>query len=149
LIHQLLERLAPVGPTERHTTALRWLERSAGLSDAAARAEIAGTVCDVLSDPRFSALFGEGSLAEAPLAATLPDGIVVAGTVDRLLVEPDRISVIDFKTGRVPQSESAIPASHKAQMRAYTMALEVIFPGREIRAALLYTSGPQLFELHS
>jgi ATP-dependent helicase/nuclease subunit A len=148
-IHQLLERLAPVARSERHTTALRWLESSAGLSDAAARAEIADTVCDVLSDARFSALFGEASLAEAPLAATLPDGIVVAGTVDRLLVEPDRISVIDFKTGRVPQSESEIPASHKAQMRAYTRALEVIFPGREIRAALLYTSGPQLFELHS
>ena len=53
----------------------------------------------MLSDPRFSALFGEGSLAEAPLAATLPDGTVVAGTVDRLLVEADAVSVIDFKTG--------------------------------------------------
>jgi ATP-dependent helicase/nuclease subunit A len=148
-IHQLLERLAPVAVAERHATALRWLDRSAGLSDATARTEIADTVCEVLSDPRFSALFGEGSLAEAPLAATLPDGIVVAGTVDRLLVEPDRISVIDFKTGRVPESEGAIPASHKAQMAAYTKALRVIFPGREIRAALLYTSGPQLFELHS
>ncbi len=148
-IHQLLERLAPVAVAERHATALRWLDRSAGLSDATARTEIADTVCEVLSDPRFSALFGEGSLAEAPLAATLPDGIVVAGTVDRLLVEPDRISVIDFKTGRVPETEGVIPASHKAQMAAYTKALRVIFPGREIRAALLYTSGPQLFELHS
>ena len=71
----------------------------------AARKEIADTVCSVLSDPRFSALFGEGSLAEAPLAATLPDGRVVAGTVDRLLVEADRVSVIDFKTGRVPESD--------------------------------------------
>jgi ATP-dependent helicase/nuclease subunit A len=149
LIHHLLERLAPVEPDARHSAALCWLERSAGLTDDAARKEIADTVCDVLSDPRFSVLFGKGSLAEAPLAATLPDGTVVAGTVDRLLVEPHRISVIDFKTGRVPPSEAAIPASHQAQMRAYTRALEVIFPGREIRAALLYTSGPQLFELHS
>ncbi len=101
----------------------------------------------MLSDTRFSGLFGEGSLAEAPLAATLPDGVVVAGTVDRLLVEPHRVSVIDFKTGKVPDSESAIPASHKAQMSAYSEALRVIFPGREVRAALLYTSGPQLFEL--
>ncbi len=93
-------------------------------------------------------MFGEGSLAEAPLAATLPDGNVVAGTVDRLLVEPDRVSVIDFKTGRVPASKSAIPVSHRAQMIAYTKALQVIFPGREIRAVLLYTSGPELFELN-
>ena len=147
LIHQLLERLADVDSPERHSTALRWLERSAGLGDPAARLEIADTVCEVLSEPSFSALFGKGSLAEAPLAATLPDGTVVAGTVDRLLVESGRISVIDFKTGKVPRSHDAIPASHKAQMSAYTGALRVIFPGREVRAALLYTSGPQLFEL--
>jgi ATP-dependent helicase/nuclease subunit A len=147
LIHHLLERLAPVRADERHGTALRWLERSAGVSDGAARKEIADTVCSVLSEPRFSALFGEGSLAEAPLAATLPDGRVVAGTVDRLLVETDAVSVIDFKTGRVPDSGDAIPPSHTAQMSAYSEALRVIFPGREVRAVLLYTSGPRLFEL--
>ena len=123
------------------------ITRASFLCDPAARMEIADTVCAVLSEPSFSALFGKGSLAEAPLAATLPDGTVVAGTVDRLLVESSRISVIDFKTGKVPRSHDAIPASHKAQMSAYTGALRVIFPGREVRAALLYTSGPQLFEL--
>jgi ATP-dependent helicase/nuclease subunit A len=147
LIHQLLERLAPVPSQERHATALRWLERSAGVADADARKEIADTVCNVLANPNFSDLFAKGSLAEAPLAATLLDGRVVAGTVDRILVEPTRVSVIDFKTGRVPESAGAIPASHKAQMNAYSEALRVIFPGREVRAALLYTSGPQLFEL--
>ena len=147
IIHLLLERLADVEPVRRREVALRWLERSAGMTGADARTEIADTVCEVLSDPRFAALFGEKSLAEAPLAATLADGTVVAGTVDRLLVEQNRISVIDFKTGKVPRSEDAIPASHKAQMSAYTGALRVIFPGREVRAALLYTSGPQLFEL--
>ncbi|HKH27758.1 MAG TPA: PD-(D/E)XK nuclease family protein, partial [Sphingomicrobium sp.] len=146
-IHHLLERLAPVHADKRHETALRWLERSAGVPNAAVRKEIADTVCSVLSDPRFSPLFGEGSLAEAPLAATLPDGRVVAGTVDRLLVEADVVSVIDFKTGRVPESDGTIPASHRAQMSAYTQALRVIFPGREVRAVLLYTSGPRLFEL--
>ena len=147
-IHQLLERLAPVHADERHATALRWLERSAGVSDGAARKEIADTVCSVLSEPRFSALFGEGSLAEAPLAATLPDGRVVAGTVDRLLVEADRRlghRLQDRAAFRNPAS--AIPPSHRAQMSAYTEALRVIFPGREVRAVLLYTSGPRLFEL--
>jgi ATP-dependent helicase/nuclease subunit A len=147
LIHQLLERLAGVEPDRRYATALRWLERSASVASPERRDEIADTVCEVLSDSRFSALFGEGSLAEAPLAATLPDGRVVAGTVDRLLVEADRISVIDFKTGRVPESEGMIPASHRAQMSAYTEALRVIFPERDVRSALLYTGGPRMFEL--
>jgi ATP-dependent helicase/nuclease subunit A len=147
LIHELLERLAPVGTSARTDCARQWLERSAGLADPAARDEIVDQVCGILADRRFASLFGPGSLGEAPLAATLRDGRVIAGTVDRLLVEEDRISVIDFKTGRVPSGEADIPAMHRAQMSAYAGALGVIFPGREVRAALLYTAGPKLIEV--
>jgi len=104
-------------------------------------------VCGILSDAKFSPLFGPSSLGEAPLAATLPDGRVIAGTVDRLLVEEGQVSVIDFKTGRVPATDSDIPAMHRAQMEAYAEALRVIFPGRNVRAALLYTAAPKLIEL--
>ena len=72
---------------------------------------------------------------------------MIAGTVDRLVVASDMVSVIDFKTGRVPQSVTEIPAAHRAQMNAYAEALRVIFPGRTVRSALLYTSGPKLLEL--
>ena len=146
-IHQLLESLPSVAPDDRADAARRWLERSAGLNDSTVRDEIVRQVCGILSDPRFSGLFGDRSLGEAPLAATLPDGRVIAGTADRLLVEDDSISVIDFKTGRVPASDADIPRSHRAQMQAYTEALRVIFPGREVRAALLYTAAPKLIEL--
>ena len=147
LIHQLLERLAAVEPAERHYCALRWLEASAGIEDAGQRRQIADEVCRVLSDPHYAPLFGDGSLGEAPLAATLPDGRVIAGTVDRLLVEDRRISVLDFKTGRAPEDEARIPVAHRAQMDAYVQALRVIFPGREVSAALLYTSGPKLIQV--
>ena len=147
LIHQLLERLAGVSLQTRAGAALRWLEQSAGIADEGERTELADQVCRILSDAQFSDLFGPGSLGEAPLAATLPDGRVVSGTVDRLLVEQDRVSVIDFKTGRPPASRDEIPRYHLEQMKAYVAALEVIFPGREVRASLLYTAGPAMFEL--
>jgi len=146
-IHQLLERLPPVDPSKRAAAAARWLERSAGVADAALRDDITAQVCRILSEARFAALFGAGSLAEAPLAATLPDGRVIAGTVDRLLVEERRVSVIDFKTGRVPATDSDVPNAHRAQMTAYVEALQVIFPGRRVSASLLYTAGPKLIEL--
>jgi ATP-dependent helicase/nuclease subunit A len=146
-IHQLLERLPPLAPQERPAAAHRWLDRSARVTDERARTEIVEQVCGILSDSRFAPLFGERSLGEAPLAATLPDGRVIAGTVDRLLLEDGRISVIDFKTGRVPASEAEIPNAHRAQMHAYAEALQVIFPGRHVIASLLYTAGPKLFEL--
>ena len=146
-IHQLLERLPAIEPLDRSAAADRWLERSAGIAEPAARAEIVDQVCSIIADPRFSSLFGEGSLGEAPLAATLPDGRVIAGTVDRLLVEDERISVIDFKTGWVPASDTDVPNAHRAQMQAYADALRVIFPGRAVSAALLYTAGPKLIHV--
>jgi ATP-dependent helicase/nuclease subunit A len=148
-IHQLLERLPAVEVSARAACADRWLERSAGVPDPQVRQEIVAQVCGILADQRFASLFGAGSLAEAPLAATLPDGRVIAGTVDRIRVEDDRVSVIDFKTGRVPPTDADIPNSHRAQMNAYADALRVIFPGRKISAALLYTAGPKMFELPS
>jgi ATP-dependent helicase/nuclease subunit A len=147
LIHQLLERLADVDADHRRERALAWLEKSAGVIEPDLREEIADQVCRVLSDARFAPLFGPGSLAEAPLAATLPDGRVIAGTADRLLIEEHQVSVLDFKTGRVPSAGGDIPAAHLAQMEAYREALSVIFPKRNIRAALLYTNGPKLVEV--
>ncbi|HXC75106.1 MAG TPA: double-strand break repair helicase AddA [Sphingomicrobium sp.] len=147
LVHQLLERLAPVAPAERRDCALTWLERAAGVAAPEEREEIVAQVCEVLAHPDFADLFGPGSLGEAPLTATLGDGRVIAGTVDRLLVEDSRVSVVDFKTGRVPDSDAAVPPSHRAQMQAYADALRVIFPGRAVRAALLYTAAPKLIEL--
>jgi ATP-dependent helicase/nuclease subunit A len=143
-IHQLLERLPPLAPEHRAAAANRWLERSAGVAQASARTQIVEQVCGILADSRFSALFGPNSLGEAPLTATLQDGRVIAGTVDRLLVEAERISVVDFKTGRVPATDADVPIAHRAQMQAYAEALKAIFPGREIEAILLYTQGPKL-----
>nr|MBA3525994.1 PD-(D/E)XK nuclease family protein [Sphingomonas sp.] len=147
LIHALLERLPPLLPERRREAALRWLERSAGVDDPHSREEIADLVCGLLGDDRFAGLYGPSSLAEAPIAATLPDGRVIAGTCDRLLVEDRRVLVVDYKTGRAPRAEVEIPPSHRQQMRAYVEALSVIFPGRRIEAALLYTSSATLFEV--
>jgi len=145
IVHALLERLPAVGADQRERAALSWLETEARLADAPEREAIARTVCDLISDSRFSALFGPGSLAEAPIAATLPDGRVIAGTMDRLLIEAKRILVVDYKTGRAPATAADIPKSHRLQMEAYRQALSVIFPGREIESALLYTSVAQFF----
>jgi ATP-dependent helicase/nuclease subunit A len=118
------------------------------VSDAGVRGEVANAACSIIGDEAYAPLFAPGSLAEAPVAATLSDGRVVAGTVDRLLVEPGQVRVVDFKTGRhVPRSPADVPEHHRRQMAAYAEALAVIFPDRHIRTALLYTAGPRLIEL--
>jgi ATP-dependent helicase/nuclease subunit A len=149
LLHSLFERLPDVAEGERAEVADRWLERSAGIGEAALRAALVGDACRVISDPRFAELFGRGALAEAPIAAVVAGGHVVAGTVDRLLVGEDRVLVADFKTGRsVPPTPGDIPSAHLRQMAAYVAALRIIFPEKRVEAALLYTSGPLLHPLN-
>ncbi len=148
LIHALFERLPAVAAVERATAADSWLAKAGGVDDAAARSEIVQSVVAVLDDPRFAELFSADTLAEAPIAATLANGMVVSGTVDRLLIEADRIRVVDFKTGRrASRSLDDVPEYHLKQMAAYAEALGVIFPGRSVEAALLYTAGPRLIVL--
>jgi ATP-dependent helicase/nuclease subunit A len=148
LIHALFERLPPVTAADRRPSADRWLSAAGGVADPALRSEIVGSVLAILDDPRFAALFGPDALAEAPIAATLANGLVVSGTVDRLLIADDHVRVVDFKTGRrAPATAADIPSYHLDQMAAYAAALAMIFPGRRIDAALLYTGGPTLYPL--
>jgi ATP-dependent helicase/nuclease subunit A len=148
LLHQLFERLPGVEPDRRRALGDRWLERSAGIADAARRDALLDDACRLIDDRRFAELFGPGALAEAPIAAVIGDGLVVSGTVDRLFVADERVLVADFKTGRnAPARVDDIPAAHLRQMAAYQAALRVIFPDRSIEAALLYTAAPVLHAL--
>ncbi len=147
LLHSLFERLPAVSPADRNSAALRWLEHSAGVNDEAVRAEIAGAAMAVLEASEFAAIFAADSLAEVPVAGVV-EGQVVTGIVDRLLISGTEVLVVDYKTGRsVPRSGESVPRYHLAQMGAYAALLASIFPGREVRAALLYSSGPTLIEL--
>ena len=148
LLHALFERVPGVPESERAERSDRWLERSAGIADPERRRELVRDACAIVADPLYAELFGPDSLAEAPIAAVIGDGLVVSGTVDRLLVGETRILFADFKTGRrVPERLEDIPSAHLRQMAAYSEALRVIFPGRKVEAKLLYTAGPILHDL--
>ena len=144
LMHALFERLPPLAPALREAAALRWL----GARGVADPHDVLAPVMAVLGDPAHAALFGPDALAEAPIAATLPSGRVISGTIDRLLVAGGVVRAIDYKTGRsVPAGVADVPDYHLRQMAAYHAALEVIFPGTRVEVALLYTAAPRLIEL--
>jgi ATP-dependent helicase/nuclease subunit A len=147
ILHRLFERLPAIAPADRQLAAVRWLAHSAGIAERQEREAIAREAIAVIEDSQFAPIFANGSLAEAPIAAVV-DGLVVSGTVDRLLIGDDKIQVVDFKTGRfVPDSEADVPLTHVRQMSAYCAALAAIFPNREIEAALLYTGSPRIIHL--
>ena len=147
LIHRLLERLPDLPEAQRGQAADTWLARHGSDLPQHERDEILASALRVIADPGFADVFSPAALAEVPLAATVA-GQVVAGTVDRLLIESGRVTVIDFKTARRPPSSlDEVPESTLRQMAAYAAALEVIYPGREICAAVVYTQTPLLIAI--
>ena len=147
VIHRLLQVLPEVAADERRETAARLLAREPDLSDLQ-RAEMIGAAMGVLEDPGFAEVFGPGSRAEVALAGSakaLPAGLAISGRVDRLVVTPERVTVVDYKTNRpAPADISGADPAYVAQLAIYAAVLQEVFPGREIRAALVWTDGPKL-----
>jgi ATP-dependent helicase/nuclease subunit A len=147
LIHRLLQLLPDLPPDERAAGAAALLAREPDLTPAQ-RAEMADAALSVLNDARFAEVFGPGSrgeIAVAGTAAALPPGLRISGRIDRLVVLPERVLVVDFKTNRPSPDavEDADPA-YLRQMALYSAVLADIFPGRRVEAAIVWTDGPKL-----
>jgi ATP-dependent helicase/nuclease subunit A len=61
------------------------------------------------------------------------------GIVDRLIIAPDRITLIDFKTGRVGH----LTEKYRLQMLRYRTILQDLFPGRPVECYLLFVDEPR------
>ncbi len=147
LIHRLLERLPDVAADRRRHVAHALLSRERDLSESQ-REEMISAAFGVLDDARFSAVFGPGSRAEVALVGTAPDlppGMRISGRMDRLVVTPERVLVVDYKTNRPApdRAEDADPA-YILQLAAYVAVLEQLYPDRPVEAALVWTDGPRL-----
>ncbi|MGA0602257.1 double-strand break repair helicase AddA [Caulobacter sp. KR2-114] len=147
IIHRLLQILPDLPPDQRADGAARLLARERDLSETQ-RAEMAAAALTVLGDARFAEVFGPGSRAEVALAgaaARLPPGLAISGRVDRLMVTPARVLVVDFKTNRpAPARIEDADRAYVVQMAVYRAVLAEVFPGRSIEAALVWTDGPRL-----
>ena len=146
LLHRLFQLYDGRSGAEFTKAALRWLGRQdpEGTFD---HASLAAEVIAVVEPPEWADLFGAQSRAEVPLAALVGE-TVISGRVDRLLIEANRVRVIDFKTGRtVPDKAEQVAVQILRQMAHYSAALQSIFPDKMVEAALLYTAGPKLLPL--
>jgi ATP-dependent helicase/nuclease subunit A len=147
LIHRLLQLLPDLPADEQTAGAAALLAREADLTEPQ-RAEMAEAALSVLNDARFAEVFGAGSrgeIAVAGTAAALPPGLRISGRIDRLVVLPDRVLVVDFKTNRPsPDRIEAADPAYLRQMALYCAVLADIFPGRRVEAAIVWTDGPKL-----
>jgi len=152
LVHRLLQSLPDVSSDRRRDAALKYLARNAdGWSDGD-RETLATSVLALIADPRFAPVFGDGSRAEVAIAGRLERQgaatALVSGQIDRLVVTPDEVLIVDFKTNHAPPvlAEEAPPA-YVRQLALYRAVLGKLYPRRPVRAALLWTETPEFMEI--
>jgi ATP-dependent helicase/nuclease subunit A len=74
--------------------------------------------------------------------------VAVSGQIDRLAVTPTGVLIGDFKTNRpAPRRIEDVPAAYLRQLALYRAVLTKLYPGRAVRAALIWTEVPDLMEL--
>jgi ATP-dependent helicase/nuclease subunit A len=145
--HRLLEHLPAYPQADWPRIAPALLAHGEDAASPVDAAALLAEVARILTNPSLAPLFAPDTLAEVPLTATLM-GRPLIGTIDRLIVSPDRILVVDFKTNLiVPATPTEVPEGILRQMGAYATALAAIYPSRRIDTAILWTRTGTLMPL--
>ena len=149
VVHRLLQSLPDIASAARADAARRHLARNAAEFSAEERETILEQILLLLKDPRFAQLFSPGSRAEVPIVGRLNGGtLAVSGQVDRLAVTSDSVLIADYKTNRpAPGSLAEVPPAYVSQLALYRAVLGKLYPGKRIRAALVWTDVPDLMEI--
>ena len=151
ILHTLF-RLIPDYPLGEQEEALRNL-LAHHVKDEKEQQALFKEVMSVLRNKTFAHLFTPQAKAEVPIVGEVElDGqtYALSGQIDRLLVEQDRVLIVDYKTNRPPVlDEMKIPAAYRYQLRAYRALMQKIYPDKRIETALLWTSIPYLLPVSS
>jgi ATP-dependent helicase/nuclease subunit A len=149
LVHALLEHLPDLPSQDRDSAAQSLAASVEGADLLTDTADIIAGVTALLDSPTRRHLFVTGR-AEVALSATVPDlhNARLTGSIDRLIVADDGVTAIDYKTNRlVPDDPTQVPEGILRQMGAYHAMLEQVYPGRDIRLAILWLTTGALMGL--
>jgi ATP-dependent helicase/nuclease subunit A len=150
-LHKLLQMLPGIAEEVRHGAAERYLARVGADWPASERSKALASVTAILADPRLGQLFSPSSRAEVAIMGSLEvrgKKRSISGKIDRLAVTADTVSIVDYKTNRpAPASLAEVPSAYLLQLALYRALLQPLYPGREVKAALLFTEAPRLIEL--
>ncbi|HCU59343.1 MAG TPA: double-strand break repair helicase AddA [Alphaproteobacteria bacterium] len=147
IIHKLLQMLPQyVSKDERKMFVQGYLSKQNDLSEGYKK-DIENEVLKVLGDADFAFIFEGNSRAEVPLMGEV-DGKIISGQVDRLIVQDDKVIVVDFKTNRPAASKREdVAQAYVKQMDVYKKLLEQVYQGKTVETYILWTNVLKLMKI--
>lgn len=137
MVHKLLEHLPALPENDWQSAAAEMLTTFD--TDADERSECVQEAIAVLKEPELRGLFDDAALVEVSLTGNWR-GRPLWGVIDRLIITPDRVLAVDFKTNTVvPDTGAQVPEGVLRQMGAYAHLLAEIYPNHRIEIAILWT----------
>ncbi|MGN6469543.1 MAG: double-strand break repair helicase AddA [Rhizobiaceae bacterium] len=150
-MHRLLQTLPDMSDNAREAAARRYLTRIGAGWREEDREHAWAAVSSILDDARYAPIFAPGSRAEVSVMGTLDirgRPRVISGKIDRLAVSESEVLLVDYKTDRRPPLQASdVPDAYVLQLALYRALLQPLYPGRPVRAALLFTEAPRLLPL--
>jgi ATP-dependent helicase/nuclease subunit A len=141
-LHALLQHLSHIDPIHWDAVSARALPTL--LPGSPNHAAILAKARSILTRPELAELFGPHSRGEIPILAQGTRNkapITIAGRIDRLVVKPGRVLIVDYKSdANPPGTASGVPAAYLTQLGIYALVAQQLFPGHQIEAAILWTS---------
>jgi ATP-dependent helicase/nuclease subunit A len=153
-LHALLQHLGRVDPAQREKVAARALETLLPAAPAL-HGPLARKALSIITRPELAHLFGANSRAEVPFFAEAQrqtksgsERIRIIGRIDRIVVNPGSILLVDFKSDANPVMEpSQVNPAYLQQLGLYALVASQLFPGQVVEAAILWTSLESLIKL--
>ncbi len=149
-LHALLDHLMRVVPQDREAAGRAALSQLLA-EDRAGHETLLAKALRIIGAPEFGRIFGPESRGEVPfMVPAHRDGQAVrlTGRIDRLVVDAAGVLVVDYKSdAAIPDDPAAVPANYRAQLSLYAMVAGQLFPGRQVKAGILWTAPESLMVL--
>ncbi len=148
ITHKLLEILPNLPKTTWEETIKTYLTKRSDILSKDIQSNITQSVLNILHHPDYKDLFHQNSHAEVPITGILPNGRLIAGQIDRLIITPTHIHILDYKTDfTIPKTPDQIPQAYLDQMRTYRDLLRTLYSTHTLQCSLLWTSGPLMMDV--
>lgn len=146
IIHKLLQFL-PQNEENREAVISEYLCKNAADFSLSQQEQIKSEVLNLLKNPDFSEIFGKDSRAEVPIIGEA-GGKIISAQLDRLIILPQKIMIVDFKTNRpAAKSLEQTPSNYVKQLEAYAELLQKIYPDKVVETYILWTNETRLMRV--